>query len=250
MFKLGLIFSRNLAITSHGHFLPHKTGRSNTSPLFSLIIWQKRNTYKGISPYTSMPSAVEIYNDHIDSMIEQHMNAIKMLIKIKINTTYDEPKAKPYYTKFMFIDEPKAKPYYTKFMFIDEPKAKPHYTKFMFIDEPEAKPENNEIIEPEAKLEYVYPIYDLKEHPKFAKYFNEAFNAEHIVKEVEYNKYIAIAIIRENDRITRKGMIEGKKYSYNECLGIKTLTKEQREYLEKKREARKNKHNKKNKKLN
>ena len=120
----------------------------------------------------------------------------------------------------------------------------------MFIDEPEAKPENNEIIEPEAKLEYVYPIYDLKEHPKFAKYFNDAFNTEHIVKDVEYHKYIAIAIIRENDRITRKGIIEGKKYSYNECLGIKTLTKEQREYLEKKREARKNKHNKKNKKLN
>ena len=114
--------------------------------------------------------------------------------------------------------------------------------------------ERIEIIGPEAKLEYVYPIYDLKEHPKFAKCFNEAFNAEHIVKEVEYNKYIAIAIIIENDRITRKGIIEGKKYSYNksfnECLGIKTLTKEQREYFEKKREARKNKHNKKNKKLN
>ena len=45
--------------------------------------------------------------------------------------------------------------------------------------------ERIEIIGPEAKLEYVYPIYDLKEHPKFAKCFNEAFNAEHIVKEVE-----------------------------------------------------------------
>ena len=171
-----------------------------------------------------MPSAVEIYNDHIDSMIEQHMNAIKMLIKIKTMTTYNESKAKPYYTKFMFIDEP------------------------------EAKPENNEIIEPEPKLEYVYPMYDLKEHPKFAKYFNEAFNAKHIVKEVEYNKYIAIAITRENDRITHTVIIEGKKYSYNklfnEYLGIKPLTKEQREYFEKKREARKNKHNKKNKKLN
>ena len=57
-----------------------------------------------------MPSAVEMYNDHIDSMIEQHMNAIKMLIKIKIMTTYNEPKANPYYTKFMFINEPEAKP--------------------------------------------------------------------------------------------------------------------------------------------
>lgn len=126
------------------------------------------------------------------------MTAIKMLIKIKIMNTYNEPKAKPYYTKFMFIDEPEAKP---------ENKV---------IIEPEAKPESNEIIEPEAKLEYVYPIYDLKEHPKLAKYFNEAFNAEHIVNEVEYNKYIAIAIIRENDRITHTVIIEGKKYSYNE----------------------------------
>ena len=36
------------------------------------------------------------------------------------------------------------------------------------------------------------------------------FNAKHIVKEVEYNKYITIAITRENDRITHTVIIEGK----------------------------------------
>lgn len=40
----------------------------------------------------------------------------------------------------------------------------------------------DEIIdEPEANLNYVYPIYDLKEHPKFDNYYNKAFNLERIV---------------------------------------------------------------------
>lgn len=35
----------------------------------------------------------------------------------------------------------------------------------------------DEIIdEPEANLNYAYPIYDLKECPKFANYYNKAFN--------------------------------------------------------------------------
>lgn len=71
---------------------------------------------------------------YIDQLIEQHKNAIKMLKKI---TTYNEPKAKPYYTKFMFITEPILPNY----AFIDD------LENAVIIDEPVIY-ENAEVIEP------------------------------------------------------------------------------------------------------
>lgn len=57
-----------------------------------------------------MPSAMDIY---IDPLIDQHKNAIKMLEKMKLMYTKNEPGAKP-------VNEPKAKPCYTEFMFVDD----------------------------------------------------------------------------------------------------------------------------------
>ena len=50
---------------------------------------------------------------YIDPLIDQHKNAIKMLGKMKLMYTKNEPEAKP-------VNEPKAKPYYTEFMFVDD----------------------------------------------------------------------------------------------------------------------------------
>ena len=50
---------------------------------------------------------------YIDQLIDQHKNAIKMLEKMKLMYTKNEPEAKT-------VNEPKAKPYYTEFMFVDD----------------------------------------------------------------------------------------------------------------------------------
>ena len=50
---------------------------------------------------------------YIDRLFDQHINAIKMLEKMKLMYTKNEPGAKQ-------VNEPKAKPYYTEFMFIDD----------------------------------------------------------------------------------------------------------------------------------
>ena len=50
---------------------------------------------------------------YIDPLIDQHKNAIKMLDKMKLMYTKNEPGAK-------LVNEPKAKPCYTEFMFVDD----------------------------------------------------------------------------------------------------------------------------------
>ena len=71
-----------MAITAIFH--PHFAGTFIThaerhfTHIFTIIIWLKRKTLKGISIYISMPSAMEIY---IDRLVNQHKNAIKMLEK-------------------------------------------------------------------------------------------------------------------------------------------------------------------------
>ena len=107
--------------------------------------------------------------------------------------------------------------------------------------EPEAEPENNELNEPEAEPENDYPKYRIYEHPKFAEYYDEAFNHDRILKDVNCGKYLVIPVISNKNSTKMTLMIEGKEYDYHkffkECHGIKPLTKEQHEYFDRKREA-------------
>ena len=155
---------------------------------------------------------------------------------------------------------PKAKPYYTEFMFINdeifddelfEELLDPDYKLYdeiqdMEVDddkhfEPEAEPENNELNEPEAEPEYDYPKYRIYEHPKFAEYYDEAFNHDRVLKDVNCGKYLVIPVISYKNSTKMTFMIEGKEYDYHkffkECHGIKPLAKEQNEYFDRKREA-------------
>lgn len=61
--------------------------------------------------------------------------------------------------------------------------------------EAEAEPKNNELNEPEAEPEYDYPKYQIYEHPKFAEYYEEAFNHDRISKDVNCGKYLVIPVI-------------------------------------------------------
>ena len=61
--------------------------------------------------------------------------------------------------------------------------------------EPEAEPENNELNEPEAEPESDYPKNRIYGHPKFAEYYDEAFNHDRILKDVNCRKYLVIPVI-------------------------------------------------------
>ena len=102
---------------------------------------------------------------------------------MKLMYTKNEPEAKP-------VNEPKTKPYYTEFMFVDD-----EINVYIDVDEiddkhfePEAEPEDNELNEPEAEPEYDYPKYRIYELPKFAEYYDEAFNHDCILKDVNCGK--------------------------------------------------------------
>ena len=180
----------------------------------------------------------------------------------------NEPKAKPCYTEFMFVDdeifddelfEELLDPDYKLYDEIQDMEVDDEINGYNDVDEiddkhfePEAEPENNESNEPEAEPEHDYPKYRIYEHPKFAEYYDEAFNHDRILKDVNCGIYLVIPVISYKNSTKMTLMIEGKEYDYHkffkECHGIKPLTKEQHEYFDRKREARRLEENMKRKK--